>query len=223
MPPAFAACLFDLDGVLADSMPRHWRGYVAALKAYDVPVPREEVFAREGMNARHVAREILAKHGIVVGDEEAKRLGEAKQAAFRAQGRPPLNPGAEACVAALKKAGLKVAVVTGTSRENASFILGPFAQQFDLVVGDGDYARSKPDPEPYLTAARKLGVPPADCVVVENAPLGVRAAAAAGMVCIALPTTMAPDVLRAAGAHRIARDLDEAATLLLQGKGFKAP
>jgi HAD superfamily hydrolase (TIGR01509 family) len=217
----FAACIFDLDGVLADSMRQHHVAYVHALKGFAIEVARGEVYAREGMNARQVAREMLAKHGIVVDEAEARKLGEAKQAAFRAMGRPPLARGAEQVVGALKSGGVRVAVATGTSRENAAFILGPLAHQFECIVADGDYQRAKPDPEPYLTAAVKLAVQPERCVVVENAPLGIRAAVAAGMACIALPTTMPVEALRHAGAHAVAGSLPDAAALVLQGQGFK--
>lgn len=219
----FAACVFDMDGVLADSMRQHYMGYVHVLEPLGVKVARREVFQREGMNARQVIREILAQHRVAVSDEEARGLGERKQAAFRAMGKPPLHRGAEACVGQLRASGLRLAVVTGTSRENAAFILGSLAHQFDAVIAEGDYARPKPDPEPFLTAAARLGAEPGACAVVENAPMGIRAAVAAGMSCIAVPTTMPVEALREAGAHAIAGSLAEAAAMVLAGQGFKRP
>jgi beta-phosphoglucomutase len=216
----FEACIFDLDGVLADSMPQHWQAYARVLAPLGVRVERAEVFRREGMNARHVVAEILAERGRAVSAEEAARLGAAKQDAFRTLGTPPLAPGAAEAVQALREAGLRLAVVTGTTQANVRFLLGPLAARFDALLADGDYARSKPDPEPYALAARRLGVPAQRCAVVENAPLGVRAAKAAGMACIALPTTVAPEELRAAGADAIAPDLGHAARLVLGGQGF---
>jgi HAD superfamily hydrolase (TIGR01509 family) len=216
----FAACLFDLDGVLADSMPQHARAYQAALAPYQVTIAQAEVFRREGMNARAVAQELLAERGIRVDDAEARRLGDAKQAAFRAMGRVPLMEGAEACLDALRGGGVRCAVVTGTSRENAAFILGPLAARFDAIVADGDYHRSKPDPEPYLAGASKLHVAPKDCAVVENAVHGVHAARAAGMACLALPSTMPADELQAAGATAIVAGLREVPPWIL-GQGFK--
>ncbi|HEV8360315.1 MAG TPA: HAD family phosphatase [Candidatus Thermoplasmatota archaeon] len=216
MPSAFGAAIFDLDGVLADSMRQHHMAYVHALQGLG-DVPRSEVYAREGMNARHVAAEILAMQGRPVEEAEARKLGDAKQAAFRAMGRPPLYRGAEQCIGALQSAGVLLAVVTGTSRENAHFILGPLTQHFGHIVADGDYAQSKPHPEPYLSAAVKLGVEPSRCVAIENAVLGVRSAVAAGMTCIALPTTMPVETLRAAGAHAIAGSLRDVAGLVLGG------
>lgn len=222
-PARFDACIFDMDGVLADSMRQHHAAYVQVLEPLGVEVPRLEVFRREGMNSRNVIREILAEHGIPLGDGEAARLGERKQAVFRAMGRPPLHRGAERCVGALKAAGMRLAVVTGSSRENVTHILGPLAAQFDATVADGDYRNQKPDPEPYLTAAVKLRVQPERCAVVENAPLGIRSAVAAGMLCIALPTTMPVEALREAGAHAIAGSLEEVAAMVLGGQGFKRP
>lgn len=220
---AFAACVFDMDGVLADSMRQHAAAYARVLEPLGVRVARRDVYAREGMNAHQVVRELLAQAHLPVSEEEARRLGVAKQEAFRSMGRPPLARGAEACVGSLRSAGLKLAVVTGTNRENAAFILGPLADRFDAILAEGDYARPKPDPEPYLAAARRLGVAPGRCAAVENAPLGVRAAVAAGMACVALPTTMPAEALRAAGAHVLAGSLAEVAALVLRGEGLKRP
>lgn len=129
--------------------------------------------------------------------------------------------GAEACLAALRGAGLRLGAVTGTSRENAAFMLGPLAAQLGAIVAEGDCLRAKPDPDPYLAGARRLGVEAARCAVVENAPLGVRAAVAAGMTCVAVPTTMPVEALRAAGAHAVAASLREVAAVVLRGQGFK--
>lgn len=218
---AFDACIFDMDGVLADSMRQHHRAYAQVLEPLGAEVSRAMVFQREGMNSRHVVREILQEHGVPVSDEEAARLGERKQAAFRAMGKPPLMRGAERTIGALRSAGLKLGVVTGSSRENLEHILGSLARQFEVRLADGDYRQQKPDPEPYLSAAVQLKVQPARCVVIENAVLGIRSAVGAGMACIALPSTMPVEVLREAGAHAIAGSLEEAAGLVLGGEGFK--
>jgi HAD superfamily hydrolase (TIGR01509 family) len=176
------------------------------------------------MNAWKAAQEILAQQGIVVDDARAKALGDAKQAAFRDMGNPPLARGVEACIHALRKAGLSLVVVTGTSRDNAAFILGPLAAQFDAILAEGDYARAKPHPDPYLAGAKRAGVPPESCVVIENAPLGVKAAVAAGMACIGIPSTMPPDTLLATGAWRIAPSLKDVAAIVLgAGEAFKKP
>lgn len=206
-------------------MPQHHRAYVRVLAPFGVRVEQLDVFRREGMNAWKVAQEILAEHSKPVDDAEARRLGDAKQAAFRDMGKAPLAQGASACVGALRRAGLRLAVATGTSRDNAAFILGPMAADFDAILAEGDYARAKPDPEPYLAAARKLGIPAVRCVVVENAPLGVQAAVRAGMACIGIPSTMPPQELRAAGAWQIARTLDDVPALALasHGEALKQP
>lgn len=216
-PAAFDACIFDMDGVLADSMRQHHQAYVQVLDPLGVEVPRSAVYQREGMNSRNVIREILAGHRIPLTDEEAARLGERKQAAFRAMGRPPLMRGAERAIGVLQAAGLKLGVVTGSSRENLAHVLGPLADRFEVRLADGDYQREKPDPEPYLSAALKLRAQPSRCAVVENAVLGVRSAVAAGMTCVALPSTMPVEALREAGAHAIAATLEEAAALVLHG------
>lgn len=220
---AWDACIFDLDGVLADSMPQHAAAYAQVLAPLGVEVRRADVFLREGQNSRHIIRDLLAAHGMPVSDAEARALGERKQAAFRAMGTPPRMRGAEQAIGDVARAGLRMAIVTGSKRENVGLILGPLVERFDAVVADGDYAEPKPSPEPYLAAARALAVAPTRCVVVENAPLGIRAAVAAGMACVAIPTTVGVEALRDAGAHAIAASLQDAVALVVRGEGLKRP
>ena len=221
-PRPFDACLFDLDGVLGDSMPQHHLAYVQVLEPLGLDVPQHEVFAREGMNAWGVVMDLAREQGIPMTEDQARALGAQKQAAFRAMGSAPLMPGAWDVVGAMRAAGLQLAVVTGTNHDNARFILRDLAARFEAIVAEGDYARHKPDPEPYLVGAAKLGVPPGRCAVVENAPNGVKAAKAAGMACVGLASTLGPQVLAEAGADAVVRSLEAAGVLVLRGLPGKA-
>jgi beta-phosphoglucomutase len=100
--------------------------------------------------------------------------------------------------------GYRLALVTGSARSVVEESLVPtgVADLFEVVVTGDEVERGKPDPEPYSTAARRLGVAPAHCLAVETAPLGVRSARTAGMVCVALETTLPAERLTIAGAAR---------------------
>ncbi|MEJ2244602.1 MAG: HAD family hydrolase [Acidobacteriota bacterium] len=100
---------------------------------------------------------------------------------------------------ALKQRGFKVALVTGSALKNMQYALNGEQQScFDLILTGDEVSRAKPYPESYLMAAQRLELKPGECVVVENAPLGIEAAKAAGMYCIAIETTLEREHLRSA-------------------------
>ena len=97
---------------------------------------------------------------------------------------------------------MKVGLVTGTVQANIKAVLGnKIIALFDVVITETDVQRGKPYPDPYLRAAQKLDVTPEACLVIENAPVGIAAAKAAGMKCIALTTTLSPQQLDRADYH----------------------
>src|SRR5204863_6641857 len=125
----------------------------------------------------------------------------------------PLLPAARALWAGLRAAGVKQAVGSSAPRANLELILRLTDTQpfFDAVVSMEDTQRGKPDPQVFLVAAQKLGVPPARCVVVEDAVAGVQAAKAGGMKCIAVRFVghHPADKLKAAGADLVVKNLEE--------------
>ena len=100
----------------------------------------------------------------------------------------PLQPGAARLLAALDAAGVPCALVTASSRAIMDAVLKVTGLSFGVTVCGEDVQRPKPDPEPYLLAAARLGVPPAGCVVLEDSPTGIEAARAAGCAVIAVPS-----------------------------------
>ena len=102
-------------------------------------------------------------------------------------------------VESLKKNGKSLAVVSASSKEKLEkTVPKDFLEKFDAVVCSEDYFNGKPDPEPYLTAMKNLNVSPEECIVVENAPLGIKSAKKAGAYCIALTTTLDKEYLKEA-------------------------
>lgn len=189
------ALLFDFDGVIADSADRHLRAWQVVLPPLGVEPVARVLRQHEGEPAWRIAQEMCAYGGLKIDESEARRLGAEKNIHFRRQSTPPVYPGVAEILEFAAAAGIKTAVVTGTSRENLQHILGERLGRFDAIFGDGDFARPKPYPDPYLTAVRHFGLPPGQCVVIENAPMGIRSAKAAGLFCVALQTTLPADEL----------------------------
>ncbi len=130
---------------------------------------------------------------------------------------PPLKPGVIELLDHLADIGLPHAIATSSKHAAVSHHLEAHGleHRFPIVVAFGDYARGKPDPDPFLTAARRLGLEPSDCVALEDSHNGVRAASSAGMM-----TIMVPDLLPATDEMRdlctgIARDLHEVRSVVL--------
>jgi len=189
------AVLWDLDGVLVDSAPFHfqaWRELLASL-GWELS---EAVFRRT-FGLRNDA--ILSD---LVGDlppGEMERLAARKEALFRraALGNIVPLPGALGLLRLLRERGFKLALVSSTPHGNIDLILGSLGVEaaFDVIVGEEDVRRGKPDPEGFLLAARRLGVPPGECGVIEDAPVGVEAAKRGGMRCVGVSRDRPRDAL----------------------------
>ncbi len=200
------AVLFDFDGVIGDTMPWHLAAWREVLASVGIELAPEMVLRNEGRPAGEIAKIIADSVGVPMSTEQAEEVARRKNERFRQLHRAGAAPGAMELVSELKRRGLKVALVTGTERANVSAVLPPqLIALFDAIVAAGDAARGKPHPDPYILAAQRLGVPPAQCLVVENAPSGIQAARAAGMACVAVRTTLSEQYL--SGADVIVSDL----------------
>ena len=216
------AVLWDMDGVLIDTGPLHFETWGAALSPLGVTMTQDLFRATFGMNNRGVMTTLLG------AEPEASVLAlvsEAKEAAFRdlIRGAAQPLPGVVDWLARLQAAGVKQAVASSGPPENIAVIVDELGIRafFDALVSAAGKA-GKPDPYVFLEAARQLGVPPAHCVVVEDAVAGVEAARRAGMRCVAVTTTNPPEAL--AGADLIVDSLadlpaDAFSNLLGQGQG----
>lgn len=211
-PPFLKAVIFDVDGVLIRSMEKHFEAYRAAFRPYGVEIEQPEVFTNEGRGSRDVAVAVSTARRMDLSDAELDAIAKAKQRIFESFGPMPKYPGVDELIARLHARGLKLAMVTGTSRVNIQNHFRDWIRHFDVVVTADDVKRTKPDPEPYLRAVEKLGVAKDEAIVVENAPLGIRSAKAAGLRVIAVTSTNPPDVLK--DADVIAEKLADVEVLL---------
>jgi mannitol-1-/sugar-/sorbitol-6-phosphatase len=195
----FHALLFDLDGVLVDSTPavaRCWTRF-ALIHGFD---PETVVRQAHGRPSIATLRELLPD-----ADHEAENR-QMEQWEIEDIADVIALPGAAELLRALPVD--RWAIVTSCTRALAEVrIRAGGLPQPKFLITSNDITRGKPDPEPYLKGAAALGIPPGDCVVVEDAPAGIRAGAAAGAGVLALRTTDIDSELTTAGARWIINDL----------------
>lgn len=192
----FKAALIDMDGVLYDSMRGHAASWKKMCDEIGLDTDRDEFYMYEGMTGKATINLLMKRErGHGVSDEEAARLYAIKTANFRALGPAPVMPGAQRMIAALGALGMTRVLVTGSAQAS---LLDKLEHDYPGVFVDGrrvtalDVKHGKPYPEPYLKGAALVGADPADCMVVENAPLGVRAGKAAGCFVCAVMTGPVP-------------------------------
>ena len=207
-----SACIFDMDGVLCDTIPFH----VEAWHTYSRERGRElsdgEIIAWMGSDNRFYLERILGRKPSAAEVEECV---ERKESLFRALSRGRLRPpaGLRGFLGGLRDAGVKLAVATGAPPDNVEFILGGLglAEFFPVVVDSAAGLRCKPAPDCYLKAAELLGAPPAECIAFEDATGGIAAARAAGMRVAAIAGTNTRETLETAGPDWIFGTFAEAA------------
>lgn len=203
-----SAAIFDLDGVLIDSARFHFEAWQALGEAIGRPVTPEFFCGTFGMTNASILTRLC---GTEPAAPELARLAEQKERFYREQirGRAEALPGSKELVRELKGHGWRIALGTSAPRANVTLILDELAlsDYFDAVSCEGDYQHGKPAPDVFLTAAEKLAVAPARCIVFEDAVAGVEAAKAAGMLCVAVTTTRHREELKRA--DRIVDTLSE--------------
>lgn len=192
------AVIFDVDGVLVRSMERHAEAYAAAFAPYGVRIEPHEVFRHEGRGSREVAVALARERGLGLTGAQLDALADHKQRVFASFGPMPKYAGVDDLVERLRARNLRLAMVTGTKRVNVESHFGEWLARFEAIVTADDVTRTKPHPEPYAKALEKLGLAASEVVVVENAPLGIRSAKAAGVRVVAVTTTNPPDALKGA-------------------------
>lgn len=189
----FDAILFDNDGVLVDTEGFYYRANREALAPFGVELDREtyiDLFLRDSCGAWDLLRE----RGVSEGEIHAARARrDAHYVALVTGGEKSclLLPGVASGLAAL--AGrYRMAIVTSSEPEPfaAAHARAGILHHFELALTRDQYSNSKPDPEPYVTAAKRLGVSPSRCLVIEDSERGLRAAKAAGIPCWVVPSEL---------------------------------
>jgi len=194
------AVIFDMDGVLTDSEPLINAAAIAMFREKGIHVQPDDFLPFVGTGEDRYIGGVAEKYKVPLDLPAAKRrtyeiylqLAPERLEAF---------PGAQGLVQKCRQAGLKVAVASSADlikiKANLQKIGLPM-ESWDAVVTGDDVARKKPAPDLFLAAAKKLGVAPAECVVLEDAVNGIQSAKAAGMRCVAVAHTFAEERLKAA-------------------------
>ncbi|MCE2615789.1 MAG: HAD family hydrolase [Phocaeicola sp.] len=200
------AVLFDMDGVLYNSMPIHADSWHVVMERFGLHLSREEAYMHEGRTGAGTINIISRRErGRDATPEEIEMIYTAKAEEFNKHSKPDKMPGALDVLNQIKANGLKIILVTGSGQKsllerlNRSF---PNIFHEELMVTAFDVEKGKPNPEPYLIGLEKGGVKANEAIVIENAPLGVEAGSKAGIFTIAVNTGPLPDkVLWDAGAN----------------------
>jgi len=180
---AVRAVLWDMDGTLIDSEEFHWTSWRDTLVAEGIAVTREQFLSVFGQRNDSIIPQWL---GAATTPERVQRIANAKEQLYRdlvrKKGISPL-PGVANWVRRLHDQGWLQAIASAAPRPNIDVVLEALgaAHRFQAIVSAEDVHKGKPDPEVYLTAASRVGVPPGSCIVVEDAAAGIEGARRAGM------------------------------------------
>ncbi|MEY9843650.1 HAD superfamily hydrolase (TIGR01509 family) [Streptacidiphilus sp. BW17] len=185
------AVLLDMDGTLVDTEDFWWEAESTLLAELGHPIGPEEREIVVGGPMSRVVAHLLAVSGAPLTPERLGDLINERFVELIGQGVPVL-PGAKALLADLAAHGVPTALVSASHRRIIDQVLRTLgAHNFAFTVAGDEVERTKPHPDPYLLAAARLGADPARCVVIEDAPTGVRAGQAAGCHVLAVPSVAA--------------------------------
>lgn len=188
----FDGYVFDCDGTLADTMPLHYEAWCEALAPYGCPFPEPFFYELGGVPTVKIVEMLNRQHGLAMPPEETARYKESLYMKLIPKAKP-IGPVVDFALglAAQKK---PIAVASGGHQAIVRCTLGAIGivDRFDAIVGVEDYAHGKPAPDPFLAAARKLGVAPKRCLAFEDTALGLQSASSAGMATVRVPVPRRP-------------------------------
>lgn len=200
--------IFDHDGVLVDTLKLHQDSWVEMGRETGAPITAEIVLKTFGMTNAMILRMLL---GDSLADAEVLAHSDRKEAKYRdlARGRIALMDGVRPFLDAMAAAGALLAIGSSGVRKNLELTVEECGLhgRFATIVAGEDVTRGKPDPQVFLLAAGRSGVAPAESIVFEDAPVGIRAAKAAGMLAVGVTSSHDEASLREAGADVVVPDL----------------
>ncbi len=200
--------IFDMDGVLADTGPIHFESWVNLGREIGVEFTREFFEQNFGQQSPTITRKLLGPEPDEVLIEEWAKLKEKNYRELLNDKLEPL-PGVMKLLSDLKSFGFKLAVGSSGPSENVDLLLTSLKIKhfFDVIITAAEVKLGKPNPDVFLIAAKNLNIKPKNCIVIEDAPVGIEAAKRAGMISIALTTTQNKENLF--NADLIIKDLSE--------------
>lgn len=189
--------LFDFDGVVVKSMEQHFNAWQKAFAERGVHISPDEFFIMEGQGIDTISQKIGSDHSLSAAD--VQWVKERKVNFYNQFMTLEYYDYFPTLLKNLQHRDVPMGIVTGGTRERVGGIVEKhFQGVFSCVVTVDDVERGKPFPDPFLSGAEKLNLAPTECLVVENAPLGIQGAKAAGMTVIGITTTLATHYLNQA-------------------------
>ena len=185
------AVLFDMDGVLFDSMPNHAMSWHLVMKAHGLDLSYEEAYLHEGRKGADTIQIVCQKQGMSISDKETKAIYKEKTNLFKVLPPPEKMAGSYELLQKITYNGLTPMLVTGSGQVSLLDSLNVFFPGIFLkehMITSFDVKHGKPNPEPYLKALEKGNLKPWETMVIENAPLGIEAARRAGLFVIVVNT-----------------------------------
>lgn len=195
-PKKVKGILFDFDGTLAKTMEDLLAAWQHAFRQYDIEIQKDDYFPLEGMEMVLIAKTLAGKHNLSLLEEEFTEIVKKKEKYYLEHHSFSFYPGVVELIEKLYSEGIIMGLVTASSREKLEkTVPAAFLQRFKAVISRELAGRGKPYPDPYLAGVQALQLRPKECIVIENAPLGVESAKKAGLYCIAVTTTVRKEEL----------------------------
>lgn len=213
------AVLWDVDGTLVDTAELHFQAWVELAREINKPFTRDDFAGTFGWRNPEIIPKLFGRE---YDEAQITQLGDRKEDLYRAEAAKgvALLPGVQALLEAIARHGGTQAIGSSAPRRNLDLILEitRTAHRFAAIVAMEDTRRGKPDPEVFLMGAKKLGLAPARCIVLEDAPVGIQAAKAGGMRAVGVTFVghHSAEKLRAAGADLVVPSLEQVNAVLLR-------
>ncbi len=189
------AILFDMDGVLVDSMSYHMQSWKQLLENDGIFITEGFIYEHEGAMGLDIIENLFQKTGRPIDSNRILEIYDRQNRIFREEylSKVRLYPEALTLIEGFQRQGLRLGLVTSSRMNLVEQIWAGhrYRDYFETIVTADDVKRFKPNPDPYLKALEKLKQDPESCLVVENAPAGIQSAKAAGLTCYAVASTSA--------------------------------
>lgn len=205
------ALVFDMDGLLIDSEPLWHEAEIYGFGLAGLCLTLEQCLETTGLRVDEVVQFRFARQPWAAPSQDAVAAAIVERVVELVHAKGVLKPGVDQALGFARDAGLRVALASSSPSVIIRAVLDTFGLRpaFEVIHSAEEEARGKPEPDVYLTTARKLGVEPAACVALEDSPNGVLAAKAAGMKCIAIPEPVLRHDPRLARADAVIESLTE--------------
>lgn len=190
----YKAVIFDFDGVIADTMNDNFKAWEYAFLKYNIRIEKQAYFLLEGMGPKSIANHFIDRNNL-----DKKLLSKIiieKEKFYKKNNQFKIYTEIYSIFNFLVERNILIGIVTGASKERLISTLDKkLISQTSVLITSDDVIKTKPDPEPYLVAIDKLSFSSTDCLVIENAILGIKSAKSAGCTCYAIATTVSEEYL----------------------------